>query len=840
MKKGIFYLAVILMTAIGAHAQQTSPFGTVTGTVTDSSGAVVVNANVVAENVNGGADYKAVTNQSGIYQLPAITAATYTLSVDAPGFARAQKKLSVLVGQVLELNFSLTPTTALTDVVVTATRESTELQKTPVAVTVVDTQDLAQRNIVTARDIAGQVPGVTIQRSGITPLTEVFFIRGIGDADPIFDPNVAQYVDDVYLPRAINGMSDLTDLDRIEVLRGPQGSLFGENADAGAIRYITKTPAGQFHANFDIGYGEYNTFNAHGYVTGAILPKLLGSFAIAHDQHDGYTYDPTIQGDVNNQQTTGARAKLLATLSPGLTLLFTADGLIDRSATDYYVPKQPIIGGTLQKPIYGVFNPNYSYASQSPLNHSRDEGVSLKVSYTINPALIFNSISAGRGFDQDPVNYNNDGQPLVPYSAADPTLVSISDNYIIYKEKEATQEFQLQGMWHKFDFTSGFYFLWEDFSSNRIGYVVSPTAATPLPAYPEDQIGDTGTTNYAVYAQGNYHFTRRLTLTLGGRYTDEHRNFNFAGVYDDFKGNPLPVTPGAPTTTPGGYAAAYNFVYADGKSWNSFSPKFGLSYQFSPGVFGYGSISQGFDAGGFNNRASSIATALPYNQENVWTYEFGFRTDWYHDRLRFNPTVFYNDYTGLQETAAVISPVNDAFVSVRSNAGKAHTEGVELEISAQPVKGLTFTGNGTYLDTRFDSFSNAATAKVNGQTVLVAATGNQLPYSPRWQLFGGASYVLPIDHLHDGFRISADVTHETSYFSDVFNYAKGQVTPQSFVDTYISYKAPTERPLIFSLGVKNIANNLHYQSITWGGTPNLWQGPISPPRTLFFKTAYSF
>jgi len=140
MRKSILLFAVFLLTTLSAYAQQTS----LSGTVTDSSGAVVANANVVAVNVDGGTNYKAVTDQSGKYQLPAINAATYTLSVDAPGFARAQKKLPVLVGQVLELNFNLAPTTALTDVVVTATREATELQQTPVAVTVDEAHDLAQ------------------------------------------------------------------------------------------------------------------------------------------------------------------------------------------------------------------------------------------------------------------------------------------------------------------------------------------------------------------------------------------------------------------------------------------------------------------------------------------------------------------------------------------------------------------------------------------------------------------------------------------------------------------------------------------------------------------------
>ncbi len=723
------------------------------------------------------------------------------------------------------------------DIVVTATRQATKLQKTPVAVAVFGAQQIAQQNIVTARDLAGQTPGVTIPRSGITPLTQIFYVRGIGNSDPIFDPNIAQYVDDVYLPRAINGMTDLTDIERVEILRGPQGTLFGENADAGAIRYITKTPTEQTHANFDVGYGNYNTVNTHGFITGGIISGLVGSFAVAHDQHDGYTWDPTIARHVNNQQTTGARAKLLATITPDLTVLLTADGTIDRSNAAYYVPERPIIGGTLKNPIYGPFQPNTSYASQKPKNHSWSGGLSLKIGYNLSPALTLNSISAYRGFAQDPVNYNNDGQPLVPYSSSYPTPVSISDNYIVYKETEATQEFQLQGKWDKFDFTSGLYYLYEDFSSNRIGYVVSPTAATALPAYPEDQIGDTKTTNYAAYAQGNYHFNSRLTLTLGGRYTIEHRDFDFAGIYDDFAGNPLPVTPGAPTTTPGGYAAANNFIYHGKKTWRSFTPKVGLSYQFTPGIFGYASISRGFGAGGFNNRASSLATALPYDQEKVTTYEAGLKTDWFDHRLRFNATGFYNDYRDLQQTASVISPITNGLVSVRSNAGKAHTYGFELEANGEPVTGLTLTANASYLRTRFDSFDNAGTSVVNGKTVLVGATGNQLPFSPRWQLFGGASYVIPAD-LHGSVRIGADVTYETSYFSDVFNYVQGRISAQSYVDAYISYTPPGKH-WTFSLTGKNLADHTHYQSVTWGGTPNLWEGPVSPPRTIFFKVAYS-
>jgi iron complex outermembrane receptor protein len=727
--------------------------------------------------------------------------------------------------------------TTVQDVIVTATRQSTKLQKTAVAVSVVGAEKISQENLITARDLAGQTAGVTITRSGITPLTQVFFIRGIGDTDPIFDPNVAQYVDDVYLPRAINGLSDLSDVERVEVLRGPQGTLFGENADAGAIRYITRNPTDTPETSADLGYGAYNAFNIHGYASGPIVPGLIdGNIAIGHEQHDGYTWDPTIRKHVNNQDTSGARAKLLLTPSSRLSVLFSVDGTLDRSAAAYYVPERPIIGGTLQSPIYGAFQNNVSFASQQPKNNSWIAGVSAKVGYEISPQLTFNSISAFRGFAQDPVNYNNDGQPLVAYSNADPILVSISDNYLVYRDKEATQELQLQGKYDRFDFTSGLYFLYEDFSSNRIGYVVSPTAATATPAFPEDQIGDTKTFNYAAYAQGDYHFTDQLTGTLGLRYTIERRHFDFDGVYDFLSGAPITPTPGAPTSTPGGYAATNNFTYVGQKTWYSLTPKYVLSYQFTPGAFGYASLSEGFDAGGFNNRASSLATALPYDQENVTTYELGLKTDWLDHRLRLNGTLFYNAYTGLQETASVISPVTNAYVSVRSNANRAHTEGFELESNARPISDLKLTASVSYLQTRFDSFPNAGSTVVGGHTVLLGATGNQLPLSPKWQLYGAVDYRLPLD-LPGEAHIGADITYESSYFSDIFNYRQGQVPNQGYADAFISY-APANSPWRFTLTGRNLANRIAYQSISWGGTPNLWEGPVSPPRTIFFKISY--
>ena len=709
----------------------------------------------------------------------------------------------------------------LSDVIVTATRQSTKLQETPVAVTVISNSELGEQNITTARDLAGMTPGVMIQRGGITPLTQVFFIRGIGESDPIFDPAIAQYVDDVYLPRAINGLSDLTDVERIEVLRGPQGTLFGDNSDAGAIRYITKDPTDQTAANVDVGGGNYGTFQTHAYLRGALVPGFLdGSIAFAHDQHNGYTYDPTIGQHVNDQNTNGVRAKLLIKISDSWSALLSLDGLRDNSATAYYTPVLRIVGGTLAAPIYAPSNVNDSYASQAPLNHSWSDGVSLKVTDEFSEHLTFKSITAARGFAQDPVNYNNDGEPLVPYNATYPTPVSISDNLLVYKDKEWTQEFQAQGNYDKFDFASGLYFLYENFSSNRIGYVVN-AAGAGAPAFPFDQIGDTQTTTGAIYAQGDYHVTDQFTGTLGLRYTIEHRRFAFEGVEDDFAGNPLPLT----NPSSGG-----DFTYLGSKNWYSFTPKYGLQYRFAEGLFVYASVSKGFRAGGFNNRAISLATALPYNEESVTTYETGIKSDWWDKRLRANLTLFYNDYKNLQQTATVISPVNDTPVSVRTNAGSAHTEGAEFETVVEPIEGLQWTNNISYLDTRYVSFLNAGGEGVN-------ATGNQLPFSPRWTFYSQGNYTLPLP-VPGSTRIGVDTSYQTSYFSDVLNRPQNVIGTQLYFDTFVSYAAPDGHWTVTLTG-HNLADRRYFQSLSYAGSKNSWEGPVSPPRTVFLKISYA-
>lgn len=757
----------------------------------------------------------------------------------------------------------------ITDIVVTATRKETRLQATPVAVSVIGEEFRRTQNVITTRDLAGQIPGLYTSPSGITPLTNTFFIRGIGNSDPIFDPTVSVYIDDVYLPRAINGMSDLTDVERVEVLRGPQGTLFGANSAGGAIRYVTRTPTNKFQANGDVGYGNYDTVNVHAYVAGALVPGLLNaSIAVAHDHHDGYTWNPSQQSDVNNQNTTGGRIKLLFTPSSKLKVTLSADGTIDHSqAAQYtattYNPTNPaltglgaITGGTFYSPTsFSPYQPNVSYAGRPGINRSHSGGLAGRVDYTLDSHLTLHSTTALRGFDQNPVNYNNDGQNRLPYNTAQPRDVDISDNYIVYKQKSFTKELQLQGNWNRFDFTGGLYYLFENFRSNRIGYVTGlPQSDTALPAAPFDQIAKTITRNYSAYLQANYHLTKRLILTAGGRYITIKRSFDFTGLNYDLDGNPINpalypqvLTGGAISALGVNVAATQinfnNSAVLNTKTWHAFTPKAGISYQVTPTIFLFADYAKGFDAGGFNNRALNIQTALPYDPETVNTYEGGFKTDWFDHRLRVNATGFYNDYTNLQTSVSAFSPISGTYVSTRGNAPSAHTAGFELETSAQPTSRLSLTFNVTYLQARYDDYAAPALGTIPAYTY----TGKQFPYQLQWQYFASANYAVPIDRLGT-ITLGGSTNWQTGYYSDQLNTAQYRIGAKHFVNGFIDLET-TDKRWNFTLTARNIGNEFYFSSLTpigaaikagpYAGTL-LLQGPQNSPRTVFFKVSYRY
>jgi hypothetical protein len=402
---------------------------------------------------------------------------------------------------------------AVEQVVVTAERRATDLQKTAIAISAFNEKLLADRKIDSIRDLSGQIPNFSISRVTISHTTQTYALRGVGEADPIQEPVLAVYVDDVYIPRQIGSMVEFNDLERVEVLRGPQGTLYGRNSSAGALRIITRDPGDAFRAKAEVGLGNYGAVDVRGLVEGPLVEgKLAGSLSYIHHERDGVTFDPTLNHDVNRIDLDAWRAKLRWTPTDRLDVLLTFNALRDRSDTRSYVPvRQP----------NGEHRTDRSYSEVEPTQDLDQISGALRVQYTLNDNLKLKSVTSYGGFNLNPVAYDNDGEAAL-----------IQKNLIHYNDQYVTQEVQLNGDYGKLTFTSGLFYLHERFFVQRDGY----SRRNALPTDPVATPGNygfarahniTNTDAYAVFGEATYALSDRLSVTGGLRWTNEEKEFTF-------------------------------------------------------------------------------------------------------------------------------------------------------------------------------------------------------------------------------------------------------------------------------------------------------------------------
>jgi iron complex outermembrane receptor protein len=638
------------------------------------------------------------------------------------------------------------------EVVVTAQRRATNLQNTPIAITAYSAKALADRQIGSIRDLSGQIPNFSIARANISYTTQIYSLRGVGETDPIQEPVVAVYIDDVYQPRQIGSMLDFNDVQRIEVLRGPQGTLYGRNSSAGAIRVITNEPTDTFHTSDSLTYGSYNDFEARALVSGPIDGKdLTGSLSYLHHQRDGITSDPTLGYDVNRIHLDAARAKLRWT--PGR---WDVEGvlnvLIDRSDTRSYIPAvQP-----------GGFSKTTSYSEVPPTQHLNQAGGSVRAIYDLSDHLKVKSISSYGGFDLDPVNYDNDGQAAL-----------VQKNLIHYNDQYLTQELQLNGDYGWVNFTSGFFYLHERFFVQRDGYSRKNAVNTTPLATPSDYAflrahNITDTDSYAAFGEANWKLTSKLTLTTGLRETIESKRFDFNNSFLNLAGQ----------ATGPEIDATGHLVQGDvDHSWSALTPKASVSYQWTPDLLQYATYSRGFKSGGYDNRATRLDLAeIPFNPEYVDSYETGVKSELFDRRLRANVAVFYNQYKDLQ-----VSYSDPAYPgnSIRGNAGQAHTEGVEVELDGRATERLTLQASAGYLFAVYDSYKNAGGLGVN-------ANGHDLINAPRWSLSGGLGYLVPLP-VPGSVRLGVDAQWSSDAYSSALERPQDRYPAQGFLNANVSW-----------------------------------------------------
>lgn len=720
------------------------------------------------------------------------------------------------------------------EIIVTASKRQESLQRTPIAVTALGSDAIDQQKISTFRDLSGgRVPGLLAPKRSTAQTTQQYSMRGIGETDTYPEPAVAVYVDDVYLARTVGSLYDTPDLERVEVLRGPQGTLYGRNSSAGAIRFITKDPAAAPSLDMSAAYGTFNNVDLKARVNGAILAddKLNGSLSVIRHTRDGWQYSVPLNRDVNDIDLWVVRGKLKSVITDQLSLVLSGDAMFDRSSQSYYTPVNQPDGqpGTGQKT-----NPDLTWSKTLPYNRTTTYGGSITAKYEIDSHLTLKSVTAYRAL-HGPIYYDNDGVTAIK-----------GDSYAGFEQNQFTEEVNLNGEFDRWNFVAGAYFFREYFHNHRL----SQSAGAAL-----DNVGTVNhtnnwlrTTSWAFFGQANVKLTDKLTVTLGGRWTTDLRKFhNIAeqgrgwSLHDPQEWNydPDQFFRNWPTGVTASAAFSSFDITAKPARFSRFTPKVGLQVDWTPDVFQYLSWSQGFKSGGYDLRTNTVVgSQTPYRPQITTTYETGIKTRLFNGAATANLALFYNDIKDFQVRASSTAALG-AVVNQLINAGKAASWGGELEITAVPVNGLTVTGNVAYLRTKYRTFTATLPANVAGRATLI---GLDFPYAPEWQFGGSVNYRLPLK-VPGAWRVGADLQYEAPRFADIYNTAQTQVGAQTYVNGTINY---TSEAGDWSIGasVRNLFNLRRGQFGGYAPT-NAGQYPLyylayNEPRTFNVTVTKSF
>lgn len=613
------------------------------------------------------------------------------------------------------------PGDALAEITITAEKRETNLQETPIAVSVIGGDDLALEHIQTVLDVT--LPNTSIN-AGLEGKAQIA-IRGLGEQDlnPGNEGRVAYYIDGVYVAAPEAQLGTFFDVDRVEVLRGPQGTLYGRNATGGAFNVFTRKPTAEDSGYVDVTIGNYDLRQIDGALSGPINDTLRGRIAFQSLDRAGYGTNLYLHQDIDDSRTQSLRAQLAWQPIDGLNVLLQGDYHRENDSNyplhyfGYPVPGPEPILTTLGYPVLSFSRDENT--DVQPVNRRNSRGLSLKTTYDISSHLQFTSVLAYRNSNAFNV-IDDDGTPYVGSYQSDEDHM-----------QQYSAEFQLTGAWTHTHWVAGlFYFRDTDTPSNR--YLLNGLffGAPPIMYQGGIQVTNLKTNAYAGFGEMTQDFTDRLSLTLGARYTKEYKDDN-----DDYQGFDL-ATPYTGVIDPRP-AAVPGFPYSQSTSFSNFSPKLTLNYEFAADLFGYGTVSRGFKSGGFNWGSLQPNVFRP---ETVTDYELGLKSTFLDHKLRANIAAFYYDYTNIQSVIIVPNPNIPGFVQFEvSNAGAARSYGAELELSARPIPALQLDLTASTLHATYQKF--ASIDPLRPELGLLNLKGNRIPQSPDYIIELAAQYM---------------------------------------------------------------------------------------------------
>ncbi|EED31834.1 TonB-dependent receptor [gamma proteobacterium NOR5-3] len=615
------------------------------------------------------------------------------------------------------------PSLALEEVLVTARRRAENLQDVPIAVTALSGDALRLAGAQDLTELAQSIPSVTLEPSRATNTTLTAFIRGVGQQDPLagFEQGVALYLDDVYLARPQGALLDIYDVERIEVLRGPQGTLYGRNAVGGAIKYVTRRLSDEVQANVRASYGTYNQADLVGTVSVPVSDSFRVGATVASFNRDGFGDNLFTGGEQYDKDIFGYRLSAEWEPSEDILVRVAYDNTDDQSsAVAGWRPYPGAISGTPSPS--SVFDTNAG-ASVLPTtagingnNQVESEGWMASVDWNVSDTMTLRSITAGReDLTESVIDFD---------SLASPDF----DAPVIYDNEQFSQEFQLLWNTDRVNLVLGYYYLDAE-ASNDFDVVLGLLAPGGLTAYTG---GTVETKSWSVFGDLTYELTDRWSLSVGGRYTEDERTADiFRGTYlgtgSPFFGNDSAILLAATSD------------YEAQRTYYDFSPRANLSYALSDDIKIYGGYSQGWKAGSFDPRGANFATPAVeqgFDPEELDSWEVGVKSTWWGGRAITNVALFYSDYQDMQIPGSVGvdsdgDGVNDSFVGTVTNAGQSEISGLEIEGNLLFTENFSMQFSASLLDASFKEYL------VGGVDV---SSDRDIQNTPEEMAFVGLSY----------------------------------------------------------------------------------------------------
>lgn len=738
------------------------------------------------------------------------TAAPTAAPAPSPRTAGTAPESPPLQSQVGETSSQST----VVDIIVTAQRRSESAQKVPIAITALDSASLRERGLSNVSDLPSAVPNLQI-KSQWGRSNPNFFMRGSGvsNFDETISQSVGVYLDENYLGSGAAQLAQFYDLERVEVLRGPQGTLFGRNTTAGAISIYTRRPGDNPNGYLQGSYGNYDYIQFEGGYTVALADNLRTRLSVFHETRDGWfqnLFRDTTDFDQRNLRSQRGNAINFSAIrlrtvyeGPGFDLDLTVYGSKDRST-----PTNGKQFGLVVNPVTGVRSdalgfvdtPNWKEGFTNVLT-SRNwvdvRGATLRANVPLSDAIDLTSIT-GYLYTSRFVHSDCDKSPA---------------DYCEFNRfgwtNQYSQELRLSKQGGMVEWVAGLYGFKEDvdqFSNAHLLFILAPPPRSFFNhrgEYRQKTLGG------AAFGQLDWHFSDQLTLTLGGRYSRETKKFvTFTQLYDPATDRLTPFLGPVP----------------DARTWGSPSWRVALRYQPTAQAQFFASVNRGFKAGGFpaSNLSQSAEVSAPFNPETVTTYEAGTKLDLFGRRVRLNTSVFYSAFKDMQVFNFRTIPGTQNLISLTENAATAKVWGVEAELTAFIGDRLKLTANAAYLNARYDNYRYPDGTNFSG---------NPLINAPDWSGNVALEYRQPIGTAGD-LLLRGDMTFASRRHFDQFKNPLLSEGPYQVYDASLTFN-PASGRYSASAWIRNITDRaVIAESTDLSGIGRYYERFYNAPRTF--------